>query len=490
MATYGVTDSGFVLKRFNTVLAEMKDDIRSNFPEAILSDETIGGQFASLSADRIADLWEALEAVFNAAYPHTASNVSLNNVLALNNMERLAATKTILPSVEITGVATTIIPANFKASSSLVADLVFQVSSASVIPASGKLYIDFFCTATGPKVLEIGQLDTIDTPTTDVTAITNGNATEVGRNVETDVEFRVRRDNEIANALGGSEKGIYNAISKLNEDETERLITYINIISNRTASVDAAGRLPKSFELVVSDEASYTTIATPGGGPTGLIATATVLHVLSTDVTDVVSIGDTISIIPDSTNVREKATVINIEFTTFTIITLNAPLSLSTDLCTIETVSGKDAEIAQALFDSATAGVDMNGLNQINVTDNQGKAHVVSFNHPIEVPIYLKLQLIVTSSLTTEEQLDLKEKIVTWGQTLGIAQTVVVYGYNCLVGQLDNSKITDVTLAIDTTGPASGLTIGVGSDDNIIISDGTTTRVELSTWSVDDIFLV
>jgi len=482
---YGVTNEGFVIKKLDTLIDDFKTKIRTKYPEALLSDETIEGQFMNITADVWSTIWEILQDSYHASHIEFAENASLDFLMALNKIKRRSAQKSVAKNVVITGTPSVVIAAGFRAEASTNPANVWETLSQVTVGTGGTVTTDLVCTVTGPNDVSPDTIDTILTPVTGITAINNPDITIIGSDEETDPEMLVRRDDEIANSLGGSHAGIYNAVNKLNEDETLRIIDFIRVKSNRTDTTDSAFRPPHSFEIIVSDAATYTSISTSNG----TIANSDIeLTVTSQDLTLDFSTGDTIAVSSDYNSfAKEKFTIVSIAFTgADTLITLNSNYKGSTtSSASTWSVESKDTEIASAIWDAQAGGIGSYGISNITIQDIEGNDEVVSFSHPAPITIHLKLTLTVSEALTTDEKTDLKAKIATWGNSLGVGQDVVVYGYNCLVGQLNNSKITDVAVAIGTTSSPSPTL-----DDNIPISDGTTAEVQYSSWSVSNITLL
>lgn len=87
---YGVTSKGFVLKRFDTILEELQNDISEGLgfdvtqnPQSMLNSSLIVP-----FADRIAELWEVGQESYYAKYPTTAEGVNLDNACQYGNVFR------------------------------------------------------------------------------------------------------------------------------------------------------------------------------------------------------------------------------------------------------------------------------------------------------------------------------------------------------------------------------------------------------------------
>jgi len=99
MTDYGVTLAGFVPKKQAVVIAELQARVRATFGNNVnLDDRSVFGQLIGVMSEPVALLWEVLQAVYASAYPSGAGivgGVSVDNILALNNLRRLAATSSV-----------------------------------------------------------------------------------------------------------------------------------------------------------------------------------------------------------------------------------------------------------------------------------------------------------------------------------------------------------------------------------------------------------
>jgi uncharacterized phage protein gp47/JayE len=92
LGNYGITSTGFVLKRFEDCYDELVDEYRGLFGADVNVDAgSILGQLINLHALREADLWERLQAVYDATRPTAAEGDALDNLLAITGLSRLAA---------------------------------------------------------------------------------------------------------------------------------------------------------------------------------------------------------------------------------------------------------------------------------------------------------------------------------------------------------------------------------------------------------------
>lgn len=106
--------------------------------------------------------------------------------------------------------------------------------------------VPFVAIETGPRQAFAGQLSQIETPVSGWASVTNLVDGVAGRNIETDPELRLRREESLRVIGAGTVESIRARILQ------EVLgVTSVLIIENRTDTVDGDGRPAHSFETVV-----------------------------------------------------------------------------------------------------------------------------------------------------------------------------------------------------------------------------------------------
>jgi uncharacterized phage protein gp47/JayE len=147
---YGVTATGFEAKQIQTIISEINAALQTTFgPNINLGPESVLGQIVGIFAEREALLWQLNEAVYDSQYPNGAEGTSVDNILALNNLQRLAATPTVtnplalvqtdlvsLYGLILFGTAGTIIPAGSIIQNTASPPLSFTLDNAVTIEAA------------------------------------------------------------------------------------------------------------------------------------------------------------------------------------------------------------------------------------------------------------------------------------------------------------------------------------------------------------------
>ena len=112
---YGLTEQGFVLKRFNEILAEKRQRAIQLFQDLVeegdvvdTSESSLLGRLIALDVVADADLWEAAQLVYSAFDPNSATGIPLDNLVALSGVTRLSQSATRADAYLTASVNTTI----------------------------------------------------------------------------------------------------------------------------------------------------------------------------------------------------------------------------------------------------------------------------------------------------------------------------------------------------------------------------------------------
>ena len=136
-------------------------------------------------------------------------------------------------------------------------------------------------------------------------------------------------------------------------------------------------------------------------------------------------------------------------------------------------VGGNDNDIAEMIYKSKPAGIETNGSESINITDDFGNNQAVKFDRAYDQDIYLIVNITKNVSKFPVNGVDLVKKyLVDYGKTLGNGETLINH---YLVGAL-NTIIGIVELEIlqgTTPSPVSSANISISASDraNILISN-------------------
>jgi len=249
MTTYGVTSSGFVIKTLENIVDEQEEKLWSYYPNANTNEGSFHGTFIGLYADGMSEVWEMGQDLYNVFDPDSATGAALDRLGAFKRVTRLAASYSTV-TLKFTGVNGTNIPAGTNVSVLNDSDIVFATDSLVTI-AAGTATVTATCLVTGPTSANSGTLTVLDNPISGITDVTNDLDATLGRNLETDAEYRIRINTAGTNVNKCTENGIEQGIYELNtENPNEPTINNAYVIPNDTNAY-VGSRPPGSVELFV-----------------------------------------------------------------------------------------------------------------------------------------------------------------------------------------------------------------------------------------------
>jgi len=245
---FGVTPAGFALKRYDDIRAEVEAELRTRInPNLNTSPDSVVGILISVYAEKLAEAWEVLEAVYRSFDPDAAEAASLDAVASLTGTQREAATSSrtpatvnVNPGVYLAGS----LFASVVGSPASIFSNVDTVTNGGVLPAN--FPATFEAVGTGPITANAGTLTVISTPVVGWNSITNTADATLGTETETDAAVRARRENEIRAQGSTNVDAIRSDILR----EGPGVIS-ATVIENETDALDSNGLLPHSIEAIV-----------------------------------------------------------------------------------------------------------------------------------------------------------------------------------------------------------------------------------------------
>lgn len=252
--TYGLTPTGFAKKPLDVIKAEVEADLLGGI-SPVLDLEAAGvlGNFIGTQADRAAELWDQLEALFDAFDPDQNGGLAQDAVCALTGTERDSAkfskvvcTMNAQAGKTILAGSAAYVQGNPIARFALDADLLGN--------GSGTQTAGFTATAAGLVQALAGTLNTIATPVDGWISVTNPQDAQLGALVESDTALRKKREQELA-ASGNSTVDAIRAdmLDTANPALQGGTVFQCNVFENVTEATDVNGLPSRAIEVLVYD---------------------------------------------------------------------------------------------------------------------------------------------------------------------------------------------------------------------------------------------
>ncbi len=242
----GLSSTGFVAETLNDVLVNLNAAMTAQFGDTVnLQPTSLVGQVVGIISEQLSEIWELAEAVYLSQYVDTATGSSLDNVMALQGITRLAAKQSTV-SVTITGLGGTLIPAGTVFSVSGTGDK-FQTIADVTIPSAGTT-VQANCVSVVFDSIPAPAhtLTVIVTAVNGMTSVDNPLAAVVGRQQETDAQLRARHSEDLVTSEGGTVEAIRAKMLQVAG------VIDVLVFDNSTQMSDSGGRPSKSYEVVIN----------------------------------------------------------------------------------------------------------------------------------------------------------------------------------------------------------------------------------------------
>lgn len=470
--SFGITSTGFKLKRLDDIEQETTDSLINEFGAQInLSGSSPLGQIKGIYDERISILWEALQAVYDSQYPATAEGVTLDNVVSITGTSRLPATKSTV-TARITGDLGTSISIGFTASVTGNSDAKFTNTEAGVVGAGIDEVqdIDFSAVPTsGSFSLRFDGQDTgtinWDDNNTDVQTALNGLSNLSGVVVIGDftLGFTVtfssddgEQDQPLLEVFNNTlDAG--GAVTTTVLETTKGYLPFVDL--QMAANVSGSVQAPAG---------SLTVIETPLGGITSVtnLLDAEVGRDLESDsdlkqrrIENLQRIGSaTLGGIKN--NVLDVEDVVQVGARENVTNAIVAPLPAKS--FEVFALGGDEQLIANAIFEAKPAGIETYGTTTKQVIDSEGVSHDISFSRPTEIDIYMIVNITANADpvegplypATGDD--DVEQAILDFTEDFLIGQDVIVnqlytpintvagvFGIEILIGTAPTPTLSD-----------------------------------------------
>lgn len=424
MSSFGIVDTGFVIKLLSDIKSEIEEQQRNDISPGLNQSSTSTlGQINGIFASKIAEEWEVLLSIYRSIDPDSATGEALDNLCLLTGIIRLAATKSTV-TLTATGTPTTVLPSGRAASVNGNSSARFDTLASATITALSA-WTNTHAYVAGDRVTNASRA---------YQCITAGTSAGSGGPTTTSSDIT---DGSVHWRYLGQGTGAIDVLAEAEElGPTLGLAATITIIetpvsgwSNVTnfldASVglneetDAALRLRRVATLQIGGKASVDAI---------------------------------------------RADILAVEDVTQAFVFANATDAADGDgvpAHAIEAVvlGGAADDIAQAIWGSVAAGIKPYGGTSGTATDTAGDDHTVSFSRPTSVNIYHVLNIKIDAArFPSDGDTQIKDKLVLFGATLTIGDDVIASAQIASVFEV--SGVLDVSVLQGTApAPATSATI-------------------------------
>ena len=453
---YGLSATGFKRKR----LPEIIQAIHSRISDSLglttqIHSNSVLGQIVGVFSYEIADLWEQAENSYNAMYPSTAQGVSLSNAAGLAGIQLIDAEFTTLVATCF-GANGTEIPYNAQITDGTntysCTDVYAQIDSARACVVGVKL--------AGAVAEGTSYSLTIDDITQTYTAVSGDSATNVLVNLSALFSFTDRTMAVNNDAL---------LITMNDQSQTMNVIPGGNLTLSTIGSpfnfkADTVGALSPNIGSITQIVTSYA-----GWDSVENNVQAVVGRDAETDISLRQRWGASVYDRASAMVEAIRAALIQTDGVTFAIVYENDTDTIDADgrpPHSIEAVvaGGNPQDIGATIWRTHAGGITTYGSQAVTVNDSQGIPHIMRFNRPTEVPIYLQIKVTANpeKELSAAAITLIQQAIVAQGAGLTVGQDVILQSFYGTVYNATSGAVGYMEIKGSTDGTA-------WSTDNIVM---------------------
>lgn len=253
-APFGVTPTGFSRPSVQELRALIEADQRAEISQTLdLSSDSVIGQNNGIVARQLGVAWEALEAIHDGGDPDRAEDDALTSLSKITGTDREGASKSLFAgfaAVIVTLAAgTTLVSGVHFAHVTGKPDVRFTPRSDFTALTDGDFTVEFESELTGPVQAPANTLTVIATPVVGWSAVNNPQDATLGRTADDNQDLRLRREQGLQRSGSSSVDAIRADVLAVPN------VTSCQVFENFTDATDAQGLPPKSFQVVLFDDA-------------------------------------------------------------------------------------------------------------------------------------------------------------------------------------------------------------------------------------------
>ncbi len=470
----GLTPEGFNKKNFQDIKNDIETTLSDSFGTINLSDESVFGQLVGIFSEREALLWYALESVYNSMYPDTANDFSLDNVCQYIGLTRLNATATTVVA-ELTGLNQTFIPINSEASA-LGINTSFKL-------LNNVLITNDFCLKAIVNIDEIDQ--------SEYTVIINGVGFTYNLNLDDTKNDIINGLVSLINAssitVTASNISIQLVVISDNNDTFNIFLSnemsFISLLAKGEFIAIDKGEIPLpagALTTIQTPISGWISIYNPLAGNTG--------RNLESDAELRLRRSQSLRLPGAGTVEAIRARLLNLAGVTA--VTINENISSTTSVDGLPphsfealVLGGDDDAIGDIIWKAKPAGIASHGNIQIIVPDSTGRDQSVFFSRPVNLYIYVNIQITLddTNTYPTNGSDTIKNSITTQIRKLNVGDDVIYQSLYKSVYSING--ISSATIAIG--GTLNELVVPTLSSSNITVGSAQIAITDISKITIN-----
>lgn len=481
----GLTDAGFVVKRLTEIYGDKAalavqlfqdlvavGDIVDTGPSSIL------GRLIALDSPSEADLWEALQQIYAAFDPNSATGIALDNLVAYAGLTREEQTFT-TSSVLVSGDNNTLITLGQTVSSSTTGEQYTVNSPIALIPSSASGITVSVLTVANSTAYTITYASTISSNTITFTSDASATLDEILNGLLTVI---TSAHPTLTASISGTGNAARLVIDRVDMFQTVSFTTSSNLGITKIRTVGevvAVNSGPISQPINTID-----TIATPILGWDSVINPVAAVSGEDRETDEQLRLRFRNGKYQRATNSLDSiySALINLDNVTEVTIYENDTSVVDANGVPAHSflpivVGGLSTDIANAIWQNKPVGILSYGNTTVSINDLQGFPHAISFSRPNPVVIYISMDITTDANFPANGNDQIRSALLDYfAANFGTGDDVIYSRLYTPINSVPGHQVESLTIGTSPS-PTGTANIPIGFDSvaslnsaNIIIT--------------------
>lgn len=459
----GITPEGLVIKRLSEVLSDKRAQAVQLFQDLVSPGDVIDtsassalGRLIALAAPGEADLWEAVQEVYSAFDPNSATGVALDNLVALGGLTRFENTFTTAQAL-FTGNNGTLIPAGSVVNSSTTGESFNVVASVALSPSLASGVVVAVTTVANNTLYTITYSRLTSSTTVSFTSGPSATAASILSGLKAEID--ANHPTLVATVVGST--------LDVRLDDIFQTATFSRSANLGFTKITKLGDLvAQNYGPIEQSPNTITTISTPVLGWDSVTNPISAVAGRYVETDEELRERFRVSKFERASNILEAlySALINLDTVQQVVIYEN-----DTDVTDANGIpahsfmpivlGGISTNIAQSIWENKPLGIRSYGNTSVTIYDSQGFPHDIGFERPNPVTIYIDLDITTNSDFPQNGEQAIKDAIAAYMEAqFGIGEDIVYSRLYTPINSIDGHQVNSLTIG---TSPSPTGTVNI-----------------------------
>jgi uncharacterized phage protein gp47/JayE len=468
----GLTPEGLVIKRLTDILSDNRQRAVQLFQDLVSVGDVVDtsassalGRLIALAAPGEADLWEAVQEVYSAFDPNSATGIALDNLVALGGITRFSNTYTTAQAL-FTGNNGTLIPAGSVVSSGTTGQSFNVVASVALSPSLASGVVVAVTTVANNTLYTITYSRLTSSTTVSFTSGPSATAASILSGLKAEIDAK---HPTLAATVVGSTLDV-------RLDDIFQTATFSRSANLGFTKITKLGDLiAQNYGPIEQSPNTITTISTPVLGWDSVTNPISAVAGRYVETDEELRERFRVSKFERASNILEAmySALINLDTVEQVVIYEN-----DTDVTDANGIpahsfmpivlGGISTNIAQSIWENKPLGIRSYGNTSVTIYDSQGFPHDIGFERPNPVTIYIDLDITTNSEFPQDGEQAIKDAIAAYMEAqFGIGEDVVYSRLYTPINSIPGHQVNSLTIG---TSPSPVGTVNIPISFNELFS--------------------